>query len=255
MDNIRLKEFLNDTKEYNIFSYEEYKKSSLDSKLLKIKLLNEYSILKYQEDILPKLDIFIDFDGVILDTLNYLRELLLKEHNIDLDTHNRNDLEKEKKISNIFGNLNWTKLINNSKELNKSIDFIKLLQLSNNYNPTIYSAVNSKLEEKSKILFLNETFKNISSQFIIAKLPKTCKDNNSILVDDDDFNLINWPGKPIHFNSNNKTIFPSINDLGEIYYLFTRNSNTYNFKYPQYLYDNYIQIIDKKTKKLIWTKK
>ena len=54
-----ISEFLNDVKNYNIFSYEDYKKSSMNLKLLKIKLLNEYYNIKFANFDLKKFSIFI----------------------------------------------------------------------------------------------------------------------------------------------------------------------------------------------------
>ena len=54
-----ISEFLNDVKNYNIFSYEDYKKSSMNLKLLKIKLLNEYYNIKFANFDLKKFPIFI----------------------------------------------------------------------------------------------------------------------------------------------------------------------------------------------------
>lgn len=251
----KLKEFLQDVESYHLFSYEEYKTSSLPLKLKKIELLNAYAKIKYGDNNLNPLDVYIDFDGVILDTIRLAKEILKKEHSIDLETHKREDIEEEKIVASFFANLNWKQLINEAKELNESISFIKQLQASIDYHPTIYSAVNSKIEMLEKTLFLQRTLTEISQKYIKAKFPKTCENEESILIDDDDFNLTNWPGKPVHFAAGRTTIFPSITDLGEIYYLFTRDDITHQFIYPKELYSNYEQVLDTKSKQKIWRKK
>ena len=218
-------EFLNDTKNYNIFSYDDYKKSSLILKLKKIELLNEYYNLTIKK--IKKLPVFIDFDGVILDTMREAKILLEKNHNLNLETSNRDNKIEQEIISNFFKTLDWNYLLNETKEINESIKFLKLIKESKIYNPTIYSAVNSFYEAKQKHNYIEDKVHNINHQFVMAHTPKICEDKNSILIDDDNFNLDNWKGYPIHFDSTIKSIYPNINDLGELYYLFYCYNNTF----------------------------
>lgn len=60
--------------------------------------------------------LYIDFDGVILDTMTKSYEELKKE-NID-----RNDDEK---VREFFRNTDWKKLIEETEEINDSINEIK----------------------------------------------------------------------------------------------------------------------------------
>ena len=60
--------------------------------------------------------LYIDFDGVILDTMSKSYEELKKE-NID-----RND---EEKVREFFRNTDWKKLIEETEEINDSINEIK----------------------------------------------------------------------------------------------------------------------------------
>lgn len=251
----KLNTFLQDVNQYHLFSYEEYKTSSLELKLKKIKLLNEYAKLKYGKQEQEKLEVYIDFDGVILDTIHRANEILKKEYGIDLNTHQRENMEEEKIITTFFNNLNWRQLLNDAKELNKSIAFIKQLQTSVDYYPMIYSAVNSKREEIEKGIFLQKMVGEITQKYIQAQFSKTCENENAVLIDDDDFHLIHWPGKPIHFNAGRKSIFPGIFDLGEIYYLFVRDSLNNTFSHPKDLYSNYEQIQNPTTKQKVWIKK
>jgi len=231
--------------DYNIFSYEDYKNSSLELKLKKIKLLNEY----YKFKKLSKIRVYIDFDGVILDTMSIANELLIENHGINIINNDYISDDEEKEIANFFINLNWKKLLNEADEINKSKSFIKLIKESNIYEPIIYSAVNSENEKNEKSTFLDRKLKNVEYKFIAVRNPKICDDRNSIIVDDSDFNLINWYGYPIHFDSKINSIFPTIDDLGEIYYLFYEN------KYKEGLYDDFIREEDVKTKKVTWKKK
>ena len=246
-----LNDFLIETKKYNIFSYAMYKRNIMSKKRKKIELLNEYLKLKYPENT-DKIDIFIDFDGVILDTINYTRGELLNQHGIDLFEHDRGNVEKEKKVSEFFKNINWESLIKYTPEINSSLYFINLIKAANIYNPIVYSAVNSESEKLAKEIFIKEKLNNVSFK-TTNKPPKDCNDPNSVLIDDDDYNLKYWYGYPLHFNSNPNTIFPSINDLGEVYYLFLKDKN--GFVYPDYLYGNLEKQEAIKEKRLKWDKK
>ena len=104
-----------------------------------------------------------------------------------------------------------------------------------------------------KEMFLQE-LKKIDLKFGEAKRPKECNDERSILIDDDDFNLRYWNGMPIRFISNKPTIFPTITDLGEIYYLFSINDQSMDFNTPN-IYNGYEQVMSPKVKRLEWIKK
>ena len=211
-----VKEFLQDNREYKIFSYEDYKNSSMALKIKKIELLNEYYILMGYS---KKLPIFIDFDGVILDTMRESKILLERKHNISLGEIRRDDKERQLLIANFFRSLNWNSLLNETREINESIRFIKLMKESRIYIPTIYSAVNSFYEADEKHKFIERKI-GVEHIFNMAHTPKICNYPKSVLIDDDNYNLDNWDGYPIHFDSKISSRYPNIDDLGEIYYLF-----------------------------------
>lgn len=248
-----LREFLNDVSEKNIFSYENYKNLSLIQKIERIKLLNEYYELKYNIE-MPKMVVYIDWDGVVLDTIGYSKSLLMEQFGIDYDTHDRSNVEEDNKVGMFFKNLDWIKVLHESPEINGSKTFIKLFMESNIYYPTIYSSVSSSREEQNKKIIFSQELIGINYKFCQAKKPKQCDDGKSILIDDDDFNLKYWNGMPIRFVSNKPTIFPTITDLGEIYYLFPRNEVSLDFEWPN-IYSNYERVICPKTKKLEWIRK
>lgn len=218
-------EFLNDTKEYNIFSYDDYKSSSLALKLKKIALLNEYYKLIYKKE--DKLPVFIDFDGVILDTMEDAKLLLIQHHNLDLNTISRDNAEQQILIANFFKSLNWHTLLNDTREINESINFLRLIKESVIYNPTIYSAINSLEESNEKHEYIEKNIFNIEHKFTMVHTPKVSDNKRSILIDDDNFNLDNWDGYPIHFDSKIESIYPTINDLGELYFLFYYHDNNF----------------------------
>ncbi len=249
-----LNDFLSDVEDLDIFSYEDYKNSSLELKLRKIKLLNEYYKLKYDE--LPKLPVYIDIDGVTLDTMNLAKRLLYIQYGIDYDKRDRKNIEEQRIIANFFKSIDWNRLLKDTDEINRSIDFIKLINESSLYTPTMYSAVNSDKEKDEKIIYFAKRIPDVQLKFIQAHTPKICDDNSAVLIDDDNFNLVNWRGFPLHFDSQIPTDFPNINDLGELYYLFYVDSeNPIRFTHKQGLYDDLVKLENPKTKKITWKKR
>lgn len=81
--------------------------------------------------------LYIDFDGVILDTMTKSYEELKKE-NID-----RKDQDK---VMEFFRNLDWKKLIEETEEINDSINEIKKICDSKKFNVYILTHVNSTNE-------------------------------------------------------------------------------------------------------------
>ena len=249
-----LDEFQKDICDLNAFSYEDYKNSSLDLKLKKIELLNSFYRARYNN--LSKLPIFIDIDGVTLDTMNFAKRLLYMQYGIDYDKRDRKNVEEQKIIASFFKSLDWKKLLVNTREINRSIDFIKLINDSSMYLPTLYSAVNSEKEQEEKANYFAHKLPGIEIKFIQAHSPKECTDPRSVLIDDDNFNLVNWAGYPLHFDSCISTFFPNINDLGELYYLFYRAPDAPEiFIHKEGLYCGLIREKDIKTKKITWKKK
>ncbi len=249
----RLEEFINDVSNKDIFSYEHYKSLPLNKKIETINLLNEYYKLKYNIE-LPKITVYIDCDGVLLDTIGYSKKLLLEQYGINYDTHDRSDVEADRKVGEFFKNLDWPRVLQESPEINNSKKFIHLFKNSNLYDPIIYTSISSQSEKEAKKEMFSQELKEVDLIFGEAKKPKECNDGQSILVDDDDFNLRYWNGMPIRFISNKPTIFPTIDDLGEIYYLFSINEQSKNINIPN-IYNDYEQVMCPKVKRLEWIKK
>ena len=249
----RLEEFINDVSNKDIFSYEHYKSLPLNKKIETINLLNEYYKLKYNIE-LPKITVYIDCDGVLLDTIGYSKKLLLEQYGINYDTHDRSDVEADRKVGEFFKNLDWPRVLQESPEINNSKKFIRLFKNSNLYDPIIYTSISSLSEKEAKKEMFSQELKEVDLIFGEAKKPKECNDGQSILVDDDDFNLRYWNGIPIRFISNKPTIFPTIDDLGEIYYLFSINEQSKNINIPN-IYNDYEQVMCPKVKRLEWIKK
>ena len=249
-------EFLKDNERYKIFSYDEYRKSPIDLRILKIKLLNEYYKLILLNQSVDKLSVYIDFDGVILDTIGLSRKLLLDLYGIDYYKHSRSNTSQDKIVSEFFSSVDWYYLLDNSDEIACANKFLSLFKDSMIFKPTIYSAVSSDIEEKIKHDKFFVNYPGISSKFSFAGSPKECHDRQSVLIDDLDYNLINWLGKPVHFDSGGKkSMFFDIYDLGELYYLFIYNEKQRAVCNIPGLYDNYTQVYDEDTKRLVWKKR
>ena len=213
----KVQELLMDTRNLNILSYDEYKKSDIKERLVKIKLLNEYYKLLYSN--IDKLDVYFDFDGVIKDTMRHCSYLLLWLHGIDMNYHSKANEDDERVVTNFFKSMDWDYLLNASSEINEAISFIKLFQESGIFNPSIYSAVNSESEMHKKCIFIERNIGNIRKKFNVVHTPKLAINSSDVLVDDTEYNLENWAGVPIHFDNGKESMYFTISDFGELYYL------------------------------------
>jgi len=131
-------------------------------------------------------NLYIDFDGVILDTLPPVYNLA-KKLNIDYKT-------QTKEVGLLFSKIDWEELISESPELSDSTNNIKKLKDSKKFNITILTHVNSLKEAKAKIEFINNLFNDLT----IIPVPKACsktmmtQTKGAILVDDFSGNLKEW---------------------------------------------------------------
>ena len=86
--------------------------------------------------------LYIDFDGVILDTISKTYDGL-KKAGID-----KNDQEK---VTEYYRNLDWAKLIAETEVINDSINEIKKICDSKKFNVYILTHINSTNEMIEKI--------------------------------------------------------------------------------------------------------
>lgn len=162
-----------------------------------------------------KLKLYIDFDGVILNTID-ISYKLIEESGIELvDSNNE-------KIQHFFINLDWEKMIALSEPINNSIEHLKKLMNSDLYDVTILTHVNTKKEISVKQKYLDEYIPGIDVIYVNKKDNKCdvvdCK--NTILVDDFTGNLDLWQAKggiPIKFSTTGKKYqYMSIDNLGTL---------------------------------------
>ena len=158
-------------------------------------------------------DLYIDFDGVILNTIeegyNNMRKL-------GLDPKNSSDCGK------YFGTLDWDNFISRTSQINNSIDNIQRIIDSNRFNVFILTHINSLDEAVAKVNYVRKYLKDITIIPVPRKISKTqmVHSENAILIDDYAGNLREWEaakGIGVRFSfKNNGRGFYAIDHLDEI---------------------------------------
>ena len=158
-------------------------------------------------------NLYIDFDGVILNTIeegyNNMRKL-------GLDPKNSSDCGK------YFEALDWKDFINHTSQINNSIDNIQKIIDSNRFNVSILTHINSLDEAIAKVNYLRKYFKDITIIPVPKKISKTkmVHSEDAILIDDYAGNLREWEaakGIGVRFSlKNNGKGFYVIDHLAQI---------------------------------------
>ena len=141
-------------------------------------------------------NLYIDFDGVILDTISVSTDLMNKAGI---------PLENRAQVMNFFANLDWQSLLENTSEINDSINCIYKLIASNKFEVTILTHINSLNEAIEKIHYIRRFFPDITIIHVPKLISKTkmVHTKNAILVDDFVGNLQEWEsegGIPVRFS-------------------------------------------------------
>lgn len=131
------------------------------------------------------INLYIDFDGVILDTIPILDKILEEEGLLD---------GPQDKISKFLSTLDWEELLKADLILNDSIECIKKIKDSNKFNLVILTHVNSVEESVAKINYIRQYFNDITVIPCPKAISKTkiVQTKDAILVDDYHVNLIEW---------------------------------------------------------------
>ena len=127
--------------------------------------------------------IYVDFDGVILDTWNVIFKEYIKLYNTDI-------LEEDK-LKSLMLNIGWGNILLNSRQINDSIK--KTKDISKVYEVYILTKIKSQKEKNAKKEYLLKY--NINNfYFVPYEHSKTQYVNaeNNILIDDDINNLDDW---------------------------------------------------------------
>ncbi len=163
------------------------------------------------------INLYIDFDGVILDTISVALKIM-KERNIDI-----RDIQA---ISKFYTTLDWQYVLSITPEINDSLSCIQKLIDTKLFDVSILTHINSLNEAIHKVNFIRKYFKDITVIPVPKVISKTkmVQTEGSILVDDYAGNLREWEaehGIAIRFSSKlNGKGFLVINRLDQIIELF-----------------------------------
>lgn len=149
------------------------------------------------------INLYIDFDGVLMDTITTSYRLL-DEAQID-----RNNAEE---ILKFYQTLNWEEVIEVTPIINDSINRLQRIKDSNRFDISILTHVNSLAEIIEKVKFIRRYFHDITVIPCPKQISKTqmVHAKDAILIDDYAGNLVEWQeagGISIKFS-------PTLNDRG-----------------------------------------
>ncbi len=136
--------------------------------------------------------LYIDFDGVILDTITILYK------KADEGGYERNDTK-------FYENFDYKTILKDEYILNDSINSIKKLIESNIFDVNILTHCNSLKEGALKVKYIRRFFKDITVIIVPKEISKTkmVHTEGAILVDDYAGNLREWEkegGIPVRFS-------------------------------------------------------
>lgn len=163
--------------------------------------------------------LYIDFDGVILDTMTKT----YKE--IEASGIDKKDSEK---VMEYFRNVDWEKLINETDEINDSINEIKKICASKKFNVYILTHINSTNEMVAKMKYLHKVLPQVTIVSVPKQIPKTEVVNPcaAILIDDYSGNVKEWQKKlgiGIKFvKEKEESDYPEITRLSEVIDMFNQ---------------------------------
>lgn len=160
--------------------------------------------------------LYLDCDGVILDTINKSYQML-KEEGITTEAGRKK----------FYSSICWKTLIIESGEIDNSISKIK--QLVKYYDIEILTHVHSEKEGQEKIKYFSKVLPEINVIIVPKEIKKAdfVEPTNAILVDDYTPNLEYWyekGGIPVKFSDSGKDCeFTVIKDLLELIDLSIKN--------------------------------
>ena len=159
--------------------------------------------------------LYIDFDGVILDTIKVTYEMIEK---LGLGT--------PEEVSEFYYNLDWNHLIKQTPEINDSINCIRKIMNSNLFDVKVLTHIISYNEGLGKIEYLKSKIPELEVILVPKQINKADMVNpkDAILVDDFLGNLDLWHDKggiSVKFSDGNKkSKYRTITKLDQIIDLF-----------------------------------
>ncbi len=132
---------------------------------------------------MEKKNLYIDFDGVILDTITPLYEGIEK---------NKLKTSEERRV--FIANYPWQNIINDEHIIANAMECIQKIIDSEKFNLAILTHINSLNEGILKTKYLRKYFKDITIILCPKEISKTkmVHSKDSILVDDYAGNLREW---------------------------------------------------------------
>lgn len=130
-------------------------------------------------------NLYIDFDGVIMDTITTMYRIM-DEVNVD-----KNDPVASR---HFYETLDWGNILSITPEINDGIACIQKILDANIFDTAILTHVNSLDEIVEKVKFIRKYFGNITIIPVPKKISKTkmVHAEDAILVDDYSGNLREW---------------------------------------------------------------
>lgn len=168
--------------------------------------------------------LYIDFDGVILDTITAPYQQM-QEMGIDL---------KSEAVGQFYQSYDFSQVVKDSNIINDSINGLQRILDSDRFNVAILTHVTSLEEAVIKIKYIRKYFKDITIIPCPKSISKTkmIETKNAILIDDYAGNLREWEkegGIGIRFSTKrNGKGFIAIDHLDEILDIDLDKSCTHN---------------------------
>ncbi len=157
--------------------------------------------------------LYIDFDGVILDSIKTTYEIMDKQ---GIDKYNPVEARAFYEV------LDWDKTLDITPEINNSLENIKKIIKSEQYEVNVLTHIVCYREGVSKIRFLKKHIPELSIILVPKEFSKTevVNPKDAILIDDYTENLKEWKehgGIGIKFDDHARVHeFPVITSLEEI---------------------------------------
>lgn len=158
-------------------------------------------------------NLYIDFDGVILDTINATYDLIIK-----CEMNPKDELEMRK----FYSELDWKELLKTTPVINDGIECIQKIINANKFEVAILTHINSLNEAIEKVKYIRKYFKDITIIPVPKAISKTkmVHTEGAILIDDYSKNIKEWceeGGIGIMFSQQLKDKgYPVINRLDQI---------------------------------------
>ncbi len=131
------------------------------------------------------LNLYIDFDGVIMNTIDITYKIL-NQKGIDLKDY--------KSCERFYRELDWHEVLKNSAPIHDSWGCIEKIIKSQKFNVAILTHVNSLTEIEEKVKVIRQHFRDITIIPVPKSISKTemLKAEGAVLVDDYIHNLKEW---------------------------------------------------------------